>query len=56
MGREDIVEREIAGGRGAVIEMIGNFRPKINETAVLDTQCRSLYDLSHPVPYEALRS
>jgi hypothetical protein len=56
MGREDIVEREIAGGRGAVIEMIGNFSPKINETAVLDAQCRSSYDLSYPGPRQALRS
>jgi len=56
MGRDDIVEREIARGHGAVIEMIGNFRPKINETTMLDAQSRSSYDLSYPGPRQALRS
>jgi hypothetical protein len=37
MGRRDIVEKEIARSHGAVIEMIGNFRPKINEATVLAT-------------------
>jgi hypothetical protein len=46
MARDDI--KEIARGHGGIIEMIGNFLPKINETGVLDTQSGSLEDFRSP--------